>query len=74
MMRFVQYRVVLGFVDMSIFHCSPGFHMPPSRHSCDELMSRSLYDACGEDEDSDYMLVEDFCDSRVSVANGRGSA
>ena len=45
--------------------------MPPSRHSCDELMSRSLHDACGgrdeDDDDSDYVIVEDFCDSRVGV-------
>lgn len=48
------------------------FHMPPSRHSCDELMSRSLHDACGgriddDGEDSDYVIVDDFCDSRVGI-------
>ena len=46
-----------------------GFHMPPSRHSCDELMSRSLHDACGgDDDDSDYVMVDDFCHSRVGIA------
>ena len=43
--------------------------MPPSRHSCDELMSRSLHDACdGDGDDSDYVIVDDFCQARVRSA------
>ena len=42
--------------------------MPPSRHSCDELMSRSLHDACdGDGDDSDYVIVDDFCQARVRM-------
>ena len=54
------------------------FHLLPSRHSCDELMSRSLHDGRDDDddddgEDSDYVIVDDFCTSQVMLNSGSKS-